>query len=136
MTKNTKAWLIRANELKTKQLGINHSTASARLIKDILFKFLKEKDINCYHCNQQMTREDFSIEHKIPWLHADNALELFFDLDNIGFSHLKCNVMNRRVPEKFTDEEIRIRRNKRNAEYRARTYCPIKRRERYIAKGY
>jgi len=33
--------------------------------------------------------EELSIEHKIPWL--NNSSELFWDLDNIAFSHLICN---------------------------------------------
>ena len=43
---------------------------------------------------------DLSIEHKVPWMSADNPIDAFFDLDNIAFSHLKCNVMvsNRVIP--------------------------------------
>ncbi|KKL25623.1 hypothetical protein LCGC14_2403400, partial [marine sediment metagenome] len=33
--------------------------------------------------------DDFTIEHKIPWL--DNDSDLFWDLDNIAFSHNRCN---------------------------------------------
>lgn len=36
------------------------------------------------------------IEHKIPWLDSDKPKELFFDLENIGFSHLSCNIKARR----------------------------------------
>ncbi len=35
---------------------------------------------------------EFSIEHKIPWQSAEDPKESFFDLDNIAFSHLKCNI--------------------------------------------
>ena len=37
------------------------------------------------------TVEGLSIEHKTPWLDRENAKELFWDLDNIAFSHLSCN---------------------------------------------
>jgi hypothetical protein len=78
---------------KSLQLGMNPSTASGRLVKDILFSLVVEtkKDI-CYHCKEKINREDFSIEHKNPWLDSENPHKLFFDLDNIAFSHLSCNI--------------------------------------------
>lgn len=81
-----------SKERKQKQLGMNPGTASHRLIKDILFTFIQEKGIKCYQCNKSMTRNDFSIEHKIPWLDSENPIELYFNLDNIAFSHLSCNI--------------------------------------------
>lgn len=78
---------------KAEQLGMNASTASGRLLKDILFKFICDAGQNmCYQCGESMSREDFSIEHKTPWLDSSNPTELFFDLENISFSHLKCNI--------------------------------------------
>lgn len=38
-----------------------------------------------------MSRETFSIEHKIPWLDSEDPTGLFFNLDNISFSHKSCN---------------------------------------------
>lgn len=38
------------------------------------------------------TVDELSIEHKEPWENSDNPKELFFNLDNISFSHLKCNI--------------------------------------------
>lgn len=75
------------------QLGMNHSTASNRLVKDILYSLIVEtgKDI-CYQCNEKIKRENLSIEHKVPWLDSENPPEMYFDLSNIAFSHLKCNV--------------------------------------------
>ncbi len=75
---------------KQSQLGMNPSTASARLIKDILFSYVKDE--KCFHCGGSLTRETFSIEHKEPWLDSDKPLELFFSLENIGYSHIACNV--------------------------------------------
>lgn len=40
------------------------------------------------------TVQDFSIEHKEPWFNV--APELFWDLGNLAFSHLSCNVGNKR----------------------------------------
>lgn len=46
-----------------------------------------------------MTIEDFTLEHKKPWM--DVAPALFWDLDNVAFSHLGCNSSAaRQSPEK------------------------------------
>ncbi len=76
---------------KQEQLGMNPSTASGRLVKDLLFDFIQKEGIKCFRCEKKMTRETFSIEHKIPWLDSENPIELYFNLDNISFSHLPCN---------------------------------------------
>lgn len=79
-------------EKKKKQLGMNPSTASGRLVKDILWSFIVDTEREkCFHCGEPMTRETFSIEHKIPWLDSEDPIGLFFDLDNISFSHHSCN---------------------------------------------
>lgn len=74
------------------QLGMNYGTASNRLVKDILFSLIVEtkKDI-CFQCGEKILRSDLSIEHKMPWLDTENPTEVFFDLNNIAFSHLSCN---------------------------------------------
>ncbi|HRZ18554.1 MAG TPA: hypothetical protein P5136_00660 [Methanofastidiosum sp.] len=90
-------------ERKKKQFGIPLGTASGRLKKQILFKLVQEanKDI-CYHCKKRITKiEDFSIEHKINWMYSKNPKKLFFDLENIAFSHLSCNVSSQRKEYKL-----------------------------------
>ena len=78
---------------KKNQLGMHPSTASNRLKKSVLFSFAKKLDLNwCYQCGAEI--EDihkFTLEHKKPWLDSDEPEELFFDLDNIAFSHASCN---------------------------------------------
>lgn len=72
---------------------MNPSTASQRLVKDILYSFVVKSGLNsCHQCNKPMSRENFSIEHKRPWFDSGDPVGLFFDLDNIGFSHHSCNV--------------------------------------------
>lgn len=79
-------------EKKMHQLGMNPSTASAKLLKDILFNFIQKSGIDkCFHCGEPLSRDDFSVEHKTPWLDSDDPVAMFFDIDNISFSHLKCN---------------------------------------------
>ena len=76
-------------------------TASARLRKAIMFKLIQSahEDI-CYRCHRKIEdARDLTIEHKVPWLDSYDPLGLFFDLDNIAFSHLVCNARaGRKVP--------------------------------------
>ena len=78
---------------KTKQLGIDPGTASNRLKKNLLFEFAKRLDMHwCYQCAAEIKDSDnFSIEHKTPWLHSEDPKGLFFNIDNIAFSHKSCN---------------------------------------------
>jgi hypothetical protein len=81
------------NNKKKKQLGMPIGTASGRLKKIIMFELVKQlgKD-TCFRCGEKILSElELSIEHKIPWLDSVNPVEKFFDLNNISFSHLKCN---------------------------------------------
>ncbi len=76
---------------KEKQLGMRISMAAYHLTRQILFRLVQElhRDI-CFRCNKEIeTLGEFSIEHKKPWLDVDPAL--FWDLENIAFSHRKCN---------------------------------------------
>ena len=83
-----------SNEKKAEQLGMPHGTASNRLRKSIIFNLLKKANENfCFQCSGEIESEkELSIEHKVPYLDSENPKELFFDLDNIAFSHLSCNV--------------------------------------------
>lgn len=85
-------------ERKNEQLGMNYGTACNRLRKAVLFKFVCLANQNlCYRCGDIIQTEDeFSIDHKQPWMYHENANELFFDLENIAFSHLSCNVKSSR----------------------------------------
>lgn len=80
------------NDEKSSQLGMPFGTANARLRKALLFKLIKKynEDI-CYRCKNPINAiNELSIEHKIPWF--GNSPDLFWDLDNVTFSHLSCNV--------------------------------------------
>jgi hypothetical protein len=77
---------------KRQQLGMNPSTASGKLLKDLLFDFAVKAGHVCYRCEKNLLRDNFSIEHKIPWLDSINPIELFFSIDNIAYSHLDCNI--------------------------------------------
>jgi len=103
-----------SKDKKSVQLGMNPSTASGRLVKDLLFSFIEKSGCACYRCGEPLTRDTFSIEHKEPWLDSDNPSENYFDLGNISYSHLSCNISAARVTNKvyLTDEDRRLANNR------------------------
>jgi hypothetical protein len=88
-------------EKKTKQLGMNPSTAAHKLKKSILFSFAQKLGYAwCYQCATEIKDIDkFTVEHKEPWLDSDDPADKFFDLENIAFSHARCNYKAARVKE-------------------------------------
>ncbi len=90
------------NQKKNNQLGMSHGSATHKLRKAILFQLVQKTDQDiCYQCKKRIeTIDEFSIEHIKPWLDSDNPGERFFDLDNIAFSHLVCNIKASRTPHK------------------------------------
>lgn len=80
------------NKEATTQLGMSHGHASSRLKKQLLFSYIQRcGDDICYRCKQPIDSiEKFSIDHIEPWFRNDTAL--FWDLNNIAFSHLSCNI--------------------------------------------
>lgn len=104
-----------AKAKKSFQLGMNFATAAGRLRADLLFKFVALSGERCFRCNGELTRENFSIEHKKPWLDADNPKDRFFDLENIAFSHHKCNAASaRRTMKKYFTLEERVQAKRRS----------------------
>jgi hypothetical protein len=81
-----------SNAKKTALLGIPHGTAQHRLRKNILFHTLKKFGENkCFKCEKDIeSSDDLSIEHKKAW-QSGGSPALFWDMENIAFSHLKCN---------------------------------------------
>ena len=72
-------------------LGMPQGTAMNRLRKMVLFRQLKKyRDNICARCEKEIENvEQLSIEHVKPW--EGRSAELFWDMDNIAFSHLDCN---------------------------------------------
>lgn len=113
-------------------------TAAGQLRKTLLFYFaVRLNEDICFRCGQRIDEEkQFSIEHKVPWLHSENPKELFFDLSNISFSHLKCNLSSARKPHKYPTEEARKEaRLKVRVKSGRKIYTKEKRRERYLRNG-
>jgi len=134
-----------SNKKKTIQLGMPYGTANNRLKKSILFDLIQRSGLDvCYRCSDKIDNEkDLSIEHKISWLDSKDHQKLFFDLDNISFSHLSCNcrASTGGYKKKYSNEEklkkkaiekreLRLRRKIENPEL-----VKNKRRERYLKTG-
>ena len=110
-----------SNSEKSKALGMSHGTAANRLRKMILFSLVCKLGLDiCYQCGKKILLvDDLSIEHKEPWLRADDPAESFFDLDNVAFSHLSCNSGAASRPTKrFVNEKARLRAKRKR--WRAR----------------
>ncbi|WPJ20568.1 hypothetical protein vBPFY1MI_30 [Pseudomonas phage vB_PF_Y1-MI] len=132
------------SDKKTKQLGMNPSTASGRLVKDLLWNFVKTTGQDaCCKCGEPMSRDTFSIEHVTPWLDSDDPVGLYFDIDNIGYSHHRCNVGSARQREsRHGTKNMYAKHGCRcdpckaaKACEMASRYTPDARREKYLRTG-
>lgn len=87
----------KCQENKKSRLGMNPGTARHQLVQSLLFDMAKQLGrAICHRCQKAIESvEEFSIDHKKNWLYADDPKGVFFDLDNIAFSHARCNVMAR-----------------------------------------
>jgi hypothetical protein len=79
------------NQRRKDQLGMPFGTACGRLRKKIMFDLVRRlKENFCFRCGLEIESEsDLTIEHKEHWLDSDP--DLFWNLDNIAFSHSVCN---------------------------------------------
>jgi len=70
---------------KTAHLSMPYGMAMHKLRKMLIFHLAKRlgEDFCFKYAHQIETVEEFSIEHKAPWLHGN--LSLFWDRDNIAF---------------------------------------------------
>lgn len=80
------------NKRKSAQLGMPFGTAHNQLCRIVLFDLLKRHGENfCFRCGKEIREvSQLSIEHKKAWQNHDTAL--FWDVNNIAFSHLSCNI--------------------------------------------
>ncbi len=131
---------INGNKRKDTLLGESHGAATHRLRKLLIFTYAKRcGDLDCFQCGKPIESIDaLSIEHKKPWMQAEQPRMAFYDLDNIAFSHLRCNIgaatpVNKRH---LTPEDRRQAKNKSQRESKKRLYTPEKRRRDYLEKGW
>ncbi len=86
--------MSKGSKKKAKQLGMPFGTATNRLRKRVMFNLIQKSELDiCFQCGEIIESVgDLSVEHKTPWMDSNNPVELFFDLSNIAFSHIKCNI--------------------------------------------
>jgi len=123
------------HDKKNAQLGMNFGTATYRLTKDLLFNLVKQ--IPCYRCGGPLERTNFSVEHITPWLDSEDPVGLFFDLNNITYSHLSCNVAHGRRTNKIYVDALERKRaqSKRWREVTPKEEQQARRRVHYIKTG-
>ena len=86
------------NKNRDEKLGFDLGRARVRLAKEVQFMLIQKAGMGtCYRCGQQLTPQDVSIDHKIGFTNSENPEEMFFDLTNIAFSHLACNMAHKEV---------------------------------------
>lgn len=108
---------------RQEKLGMSCGKANNILRKSIMFYLVQQLNLDiCYRCGTKIeTIGEFTIEHKVDWLNSEKPVELFFNLENISFSHYTCNVKSgQKVPRKstYTKEELRKRNSDREKTYR------------------
>jgi hypothetical protein len=76
---------------KDAQLGMPFGTAANKLRKNLLFSLAEKLGLTvCFRCGYKINSPaELSIDHKVDWLHQ--GPELFWDLENVAFSHRVCN---------------------------------------------
>jgi len=116
-----------SNKRKAEQLGMSsYGKARNILNNSILFKLVKDSGENiCYRCKQPITdTKNLTVDHKEPYLYSENATELFFDLDNVAFSHKSCNCKNTRSNDKSLrpNNELNLDTNKIKEKYLGMSY--------------
>ena len=113
--------MTKSSEKKKEVLGESYGKASAKLKKSVMLMLVQKCSMDtCYRCGEKiLTVDEFSIDHKEDWLNSENPTALFYDLENISFSHLNCNVLssNRCQPRtskvgESGEKYIRIRKDK------------------------
>ena len=74
-------------------LGMPIGTAQNRLRKSLMFMLMQKAGLDtCFRCGIKIEAENqMSIDHKDGWQLSRNPAEEFFNLENIAFSHARCN---------------------------------------------
>lgn len=133
------------SERQRRLLGVSFGSACNKLRKLLLFKLATDAGRTmCHRCGEQIaTLDEFSIEHKASWERAADPLVAFFNLENIAFSHLTCNVGAASKPHKRFNSRKEshafhnaISNSRRTPEQRRPEYEPARRRARYLRTGH
>jgi hypothetical protein len=137
-----------AAQIKSELLGSSFSSAYQRMLKNILYdKIIVANNIKCMRCGEEMSREDFSIDHIEQWRAADNPFESMVSSDNCDFSHLSCNTKEGASRRKLGHgtcasynrgcrcDVCKNAQSIANKKYHKKNYSKEKRRKRYENEG-
>jgi len=74
-------------------LGQSLQKSHIQIRKLMLFHCMQKCGMDtCFQCGEKITDiNTLSIEHKIAWMGSENPKEMFWDVNNLAFSHLRCN---------------------------------------------
>jgi hypothetical protein len=99
---------LKITEYFRKYFGMHQGSAQWKLYKQIMFNQAVRLNENiCYQCGERIDNiDEFSIEHKIPWLFSENPKELYFRQGNLAWSHSCCNNKAKRKPSKQLKKEL------------------------------
>lgn len=118
-------------------LGMPLGTAMARMRKALMFNMASKLDmLNCFQCGKPIENiDEFSIEHKEPWQASTDPATAFFAIENLAFSHHKCNIGAARHPNKRHATEADRKREQYARYYgRAKDQVLLRKRERWAKK--
>jgi len=84
--------MSKSNQRKAEILGMPFGTACNRLRRMVMFSLLQRYRENvCFKCGKLILKaDDLTLEHKEAWQNVGSSL--FWNLDNIAFSHQLCNL--------------------------------------------
>jgi hypothetical protein len=103
-------------------LGKPYANCVHKLRKMLLFAVIQRlgQDV-CYRCGCKiLLLDELSIDHKKPWRGV--SADLFWDLENIAFSHLRCNKTDR--PFRRMKGERNVRKTKTfPSKQRVKEFC-------------
>jgi hypothetical protein len=94
------------NQRRSDILGMPFGTACNRLRRMVMFAVLQRHEENvCFKCGKMILKpEDLTLEHKEAWL--EGGALLFWDLNNIAFSHRQCNLREGFVRREIVDGRL------------------------------
>lgn len=87
---------------KSDFLGMPLGTARNRLVNSVIRRLAVLAGVaTCHRCGEALeSDEDISMDHVKDWFQKENGIALFFDPENVAFSHKKCNYLSRKSQPK------------------------------------
>jgi hypothetical protein len=125
---------------KEQQLGMKIGTASHKLRRAVMFSLLVKLNLDiCSRCSEKLQENNYSMDHVVDWLDSDKPVDLFFDINNISFSHKLCNSKaGKRPHKKYTSSEEKHEaqiQHQRNWRRINKDKYKVQRKDKYLRRG-